>query len=99
MFHSKRSLLTGLFAIGGLAASTLFGSGIQTVNAQAVQEVPKAKVQQSGTSLSRVTYDIEYLASDELGGRKPGTPEMKLSEDHIIQAYRDAGLKLSLIHI
>lgn len=93
MFHSKRSLLTGLFAIGGLAASTLFGSGIQTVNAQAVQEVPKAKVQQSGTSLSRVTYDIEYLASDELGGRKPGTPEMKLSEDHIIQAYRDAGLK------
>lgn len=93
MFHPKRSLLTGLFVIGGLVASTLSGSGMQTANAQAVKDATKAaKVQQSGNSLSRVTYDIEYLASDELGGRKPGTPEMKLSEDHIIQAYRDAGL-------
>lgn len=87
MFHSKRSLFTGLFAIGAAA----FGIAVSQANAQAVAEKPQ--VAQSGNSLTRVTYDIEYLASDELGGRKPGTPEMKLSEDHIIKAYREAGLK------
>ncbi|QEG21129.1 M20/M25/M40 family metallo-hydrolase [Mariniblastus fucicola] len=91
MFHPKRSLLSDLFACGGLVvAATCFGNAAV---AQAVADAPqKAQVQQSGNSLSRVTYDIEYLASDELGGRKPGTPEMKLSEDHIIKAYREAGL-------
>jgi hypothetical protein len=88
MFHPKRSLTTGLLVCGSLLVSAITGE----VHAQAVAEAPAKKVQQSGNSLSRVTYDIEYLASDELGGRKPGTPEMKLSEDHIIKAYREAGL-------
>ena len=45
------------------------------------------------TSLQRVTGDIKYLSSDELKGRQPGTPEMKLAEAHIVAAYRAAGLK------
>jgi len=31
-------------------------------------------------------------AQQKLSSKKPGTPEMKLSEDHIIAAYRSAGL-------
>ena len=91
MFLSKRSLITGLFKCGGLAVAAITCIGIADSYAQEVADKPKVK--QSGNSLTRVTYDIEYLASDELGGRKPGTPEMKLSEDHIIKAYRDAGLE------
>ena len=90
MFHPKRSLLTGLFAFGALVVAAISGNAISQANAQEVAEAKKVK--QSGSSLARVTFDIEYLASDELGGRKPGTPEMKLSEDHIIKAYREAGL-------
>ena len=93
MFHPKRLLMTGLFACGGMLFATFSGFGTVSVHAQAVADGAKAKMQQSGNALTRVTKDIEYLASDELGGRKPGTPEMKLSEDYIIEAYRQAGLK------
>jgi len=93
MFQSKRSLLTSLLACGGLLLSAISGDVHAQAVAEATAEAPAKKVQQSGNSLSRVTYDIEYLASDELGGRKPGTPEMKLSEDYIIKAYREAGLE------
>ena len=42
--------------------------------------------------LKQVTYDIKYLASDELGGRQPGTPGMKLTEDFLIAEYKKAGI-------
>jgi hypothetical protein len=86
MFHLKRCFSSGL-----LACSLVSLVCLDVTNAQAVAE--KAQVKQSGNSLTRVTQDIEYLASDELAGRKPGTPEMKLSEDYIVKAYREAGLK------
>lgn len=41
----------------------------------------------------RIGDDIKYLASDQLKGRQPGTPEMKLAEDYIVQAFKEAGLK------
>ena len=88
MFHLKRSLFAAL-TVCGLAA--FFGCFESSCAAQAVAE-KAAAMKQSDSSLNRVTNDIEYLASDELGGRKPGTPEMKLSEDYIVKAYRDAGL-------
>lgn len=47
----------------------------------------------SGVSNQRIGGDIKYLASDELKGRQPGTPEMKLAEDYIAQAFQEAGLK------
>lgn len=44
-------------------------------------------------ALDQVTYDIKYLASDELGGRQPGTPGMDLAEKYIVEQYKKAGLK------
>lgn len=41
----------------------------------------------------RIGEDIKYLSSDELKGRQPGTPEMKLAEDYIVQTFKEAGLK------
>lgn len=37
---------------------------------------------------------IEFLASDELKGRKPGTPEDKVSAEYIRDCFSKAGLKL-----
>ena len=52
---------------------------------------------QSDTSrdeaLKRVTGDIKYLASDELGGRQPGTPGMDKAEKFIVEEYKKIGLK------
>jgi len=44
-------------------------------------------------ALERITYDIKYMASDEMGGRQPGTPGIKLCEDYIVAEYKKAGLK------
>lgn len=54
---------------------------------------PSVLPQAKATSLDRVSNDIRYLASDELKGRRPGTPEMELAENHIVDAYRAAGLQ------
>ncbi len=56
----------------------------------AKREGSPSKVGSQAASLSRLTSDIRYLASAELAGRQPGTPEMQLAEDFIIQQYRDA---------
>ncbi len=44
-------------------------------------------------SLERVSHDIEYMASDEMGGRKPGTPGIKMCEDFLVEEYKKIGLK------
>ena len=44
-------------------------------------------------ALQRVTHDIEYMASDEMGGRKPGTPGIRLCEDYIVAEFKKAGVK------
>ena len=44
-------------------------------------------------ALKRITYDIKYMSSDEMGGRQPGTPGIKLCEDFIVAEYKKAGLK------
>lgn len=45
------------------------------------------------SALDRVTYDIKYLASDELGGRKPGTEGIELAAKYLEEQYKEAGLK------
>jgi len=55
-------------------------------------DIGKKAVSQAA-SVARIGQDIKYLASDELKGRQPGTPEMKLAEDYIVEAFKDAGLK------
>ena len=44
-------------------------------------------------ALKRITHDIEYMASDEMGGRKPGTPGIKLCEDYIVSEFKKAGVQ------
>jgi len=46
-----------------------------------------------GEALKRITHDIKYMASDEMGGRKPGTPGIKLCEDYIVAEFKKAGVK------
>ena len=60
-------------------------------------ETPRPDDPDKGTSrevaLARVTADIKYLASDELGGRLPGTPEMEKCVDYIVEEFKRVGLK------
>ena len=44
-------------------------------------------------ALKRITHDIKYMASDDMGGRKPGTPGIKLCEDYIVAEFKKAGVK------
>ena len=44
-------------------------------------------------ALKRVSHDIEFMASDELGGRKPGTPGIKMCQDFIVAEFEKAGVK------
>ncbi len=44
-------------------------------------------------ALERFTADLKYLASDELQGRLPGTPEMEKAVSYIVEAYKSVGLK------
>lgn len=74
------SLFLGLFVCAALAA---------THRPAVADDVAGGKL----TSLMQVTSDIRYLASDELKGRQPGTPEMKLAEDYIVAAFQQAGLE------
>lgn len=60
-------------------------------------DTPATDDPDKGTSrevaLARVTADIKYLASDELGGRLPGTPEMDKCVDYIVGEFKRIGLK------
>ena len=44
-------------------------------------------------ALQRVTADIKFLASDEMAGRLPGTPEMQQCVDYILADFKKIGLK------
>lgn len=46
--------------------------------------------------VKRVTFDIEYLASDELEGRGVETKGIEVAADHILKEYQKAGLKPGL---
>jgi hypothetical protein len=87
-----------LFMALALTASPQFVQG-QTATAEASDTQTESKTEKASgwlpnsDALDRVTYDIKYMASDEMGGRKPGTPGIKLCEDFIVAEYKKAGLK------
>lgn len=56
-------------------------------------KTPAGPAKSSAASLARLTNDTRYLASDELAGRQPGTPEMQLAVDFIVKQYQEAGVK------
>ena len=53
-------------------------------------KTPAGPAKSSAASLARLTNDTRYLASDELAGRQPGTPEMQLAVDFIVKQYQAA---------
>ena len=58
-------------------------------------KTPAGPAKSSAASLARLTNDTRYLASDELAGRQPGTPEMQLAVDFIVKQYQDCLLYTS----
>jgi Zn-dependent M28 family amino/carboxypeptidase len=44
-------------------------------------------------SSTRLMNDIRYLSSEELGGRWPGTKGDSLTQQYVLQVFKDAGLK------
>ncbi len=88
---------------GGLIAFACFSalaialdtslSGADETQSDSATQVAEATDTDQASSLKQVTYDIKYLSSDEMGGRQPGTPGIKLAEDYIVAEYKKAGLK------
>lgn len=86
--------LTSFAAAVAIATTGWLGTSVQAQVATANSE--QATQQKTATReerLKRITYGIKYMASDEMGGRQPGTPGIKLCEDYIVQEYKKAGLK------
>jgi len=85
MYRIRPLALTGL---AGLLVPICLAVALQTTAvAQSNDETSP------GAAIARVTADIKYLASDELGGRLPGSPEMVVCEDYIINEFKRIGLK------
>lgn len=93
MLITGSKLLTNLFH----RVSMLFLLAVLGVATGLSAEAPGADDPDKGTSrevaLARVTADIKYLASDELGGRLPGTPEMEKCVEYIVEEFKRVGLK------
>ncbi len=56
----------------------------------------QAQGEDSATSESRLSGAVKYLASDELGGRGVGTPELDQAADYIVTEFSNAGLRTDL---
>ncbi|MBI2478587.1 MAG: M20/M25/M40 family metallo-hydrolase, partial [Planctomycetia bacterium] len=52
----------------------------------------------STASESRLSDTVKYLASDELGGRGVGTPELDQAADYIATQFSNAGLRTDLFN-
>jgi len=89
----NRKFGTGQFILAVMACGIL--SGLAVAQQGAVLEPPTEQAQSklNKKALDRITYDIKYMSSDEMGGRQPGTPGIQLCEDYIVQEYKKAGLQ------
>lgn len=68
---------------------------VATADASAANDSTTAndsRAADDSNAANQVGADIKYLASDELKGRQPGTPEMKLAEDYIVNSFKASGL-------
>ncbi len=78
---------TAAFLLVAATASLLAGKARGASPQSANDDKP------SLSALARLTADIKYLASDDLVGRLPGSPEMVLAENYIIDEFKRIGLK------
>jgi aminopeptidase YwaD len=67
---------------GILVATAVLGHS-QAINAQSKADKKTMK---------QIQADIEYLASDDLEGRRTGTKGESIAADYIVKQYRDAGI-------
>lgn len=70
-----------IIAVSGLMLTASIAS-----NAQACDSI-------DALSVERILADIRVLASDELGGREPGTPGMELAQRYITMQMRSKGIQ------
>jgi hypothetical protein len=56
----------------------------------------QVRSEDSAASESRLSGTVKYLASDELGGRGVGTPELDQAADYIAKEFSNAGLRTDL---
>ena len=54
--------------------------------------VPAGRVHEDGIAAAELRRDVEYLASDSLGGRETGGPGIRRAERYIARAFENAGL-------
>ncbi len=73
-----------------LASVLLFGSLLMAYEEDSDQA---EQATTSDVALDRITYDIEYLSSDELGGRKPGTEGIEMAARYLEEQFQTIGLK------
>ena len=97
-FLSKlAAVLVAVFFWAGNLASDGLAQAVAEAEAESSVETKEAEeeesTEQDSEDLERITYDIKYLSSDEMGGRQPGTPGIQLAEDYIVAEYKKAGLK------
>lgn len=96
MRHTK--FFRRAFTISSLSFFSMALLMVVTVTAQdAPAQSADASEQETSSideeALKQITFDIKYMSSDEMGGRQPGTPGIKLCEDFIVAEYKKAGLK------
>jgi len=60
---------------------------------------PRSKATDSAAAdpAARLRSDLEYLSSDTLAGREPGTDGIDLAANHIANAFRELGLNTELV--
>ena len=85
------SLVLAVPLVNGLIAAQ--DSALQEAPAQEVAAPDLKGWAVNKDVLEKVSYDIKYMSSDEMGGRQPGTPGIKMCEDFIVAEYKKAGLK------
>ena len=64
----------------------------------AVLFASQVKGEDSAASKSRLFDSVKYLASDELGGRGVGTPQLDQAADYIVTEFSNAGLRTDLFN-
>ena len=44
-------------------------------------------------TIKEISEHIQFLASDELKGRYPGTPESKIAQKYLVEQYKSNGIE------
>jgi hypothetical protein len=77
-----------------MIGSLILTAGIGLLLLNSCVQVNQGKIKFSSADIQdRMAKDINFLASDELGGRPPGTKYEKIAAEYIQSRWKEAGLK------